>query len=333
MKDLIAPLMQACASSDSAEASKARGVLIQAIAEPIRKGVFDGPVLYNTVFDKVSTNGDRAPRFDIHFVVPGTEANYAGYAVPNCGMIPYRLVEGDEVSVPTYRIANSIDTCMHYIKNARWDVVEGMVEALRAGIVHKLNKDAGNVLMYAAADRGIVVVDSQAAQGQFTQRLVNLLHTAFARNGGGNSTSMGGSRLTDLFISPEAMANIRSWNTDQVDDITRREIWTNNGLLARIWGVNIHVLYELGVGAYLQNFAEDTLNVSMPTNGSDNHQDVELVLGLDLSRSMSFVMPVSEDLKIYEDNLRLREGKWGLWCDMYPGFAVLDPRSIMFGSF
>jgi hypothetical protein len=330
--ELLMKYLKQSVSENLLEAAQAKQMFCKAAEVPIRKGIFDGPVLFDKVFNKISTPDDPAPRFPIHFLTPGTENEFAAYTVPQCGAIPYRTVSGEDIYIHTYRIANSIDACKHYIRRARWDVMQDMLEAYKAGFTYKLNKDAGHVLMKAGTDRGIVVADGQALQGQFTLRLMNLLITAMARNGGGNSTSMGGFRLTDLLISLEAMDDIRSWNTDQVDEYTRREIFTNNGML-RFHNVNLHVLYELGVGQELQDFAEDTLGIAMPVNGADNHTDVELCVGLDLSKRNTFVMPVSQEMNMSQDPYLDRMGRWGVYGDMEIGFGVLDARAVMLGSY
>ena len=79
-------------------------------------------------------------------------------------------------------------------------------------------------------------------------RLVSLLKTVMRRNGGGNSASNNRGLLTDLYVSPEAMEDIRNWGVDQVDEVTRREIYTaaDGSVKQDIFGVNLHDLDELG---------------------------------------------------------------------------------------
>jgi hypothetical protein len=116
-------------------------------------------------------------------------------------------------------------------------------------------------LLAAGVDRNIVVYDSDAATGQFTKRLVSLMKTVMRRNGGGNSASNNRGMLTDLYVSPEAMEDIRNWGVDQVDEVTRREIYTAaDGSVNRVFGVNLHDLDELGDGQEYQLFYENTLS-------------------------------------------------------------------------
>ena len=82
------------------------------------------------------------------------------------------------------------------------------MEVLEASFVKKMNDDGWHTILAAGVDRNIVVFDSDAAAGQFTKRLVNLMKTVMRRNGGGNSSSNNRGQLTDLYVSPEAMEDL-----------------------------------------------------------------------------------------------------------------------------
>ena len=146
------------------------------------------------------------------------------------------------------------------------------------------------------------------------------------RNGGGNSASNNRGMLTDLYVSPEAMEDIRNWGVDQVDEFTRREIYTAaDGSINRIFGVNLHDLDELGDGQEYQLFYENVLSGSM---GSDN----EIVVGLDLRKRDSFIMPVRQEVQIFEDDTLHRQKRAGFYGWAEQGFAVLDNRRVLLGS-
>ena len=176
----------------------------------------------------------------------------------------------------------------------------------------------------------IVVFDDDAANGQFSKRLVSLMKTVMRRNGGGNSTSNNRGALTDLYVSPEAMEDIRNWGVDQVDEVTRREIYVANdgsNVLTRIFGVNLHALDELGEGQEYQLYYENVLSGTMPAS------DVEIVVGLDQSKRDSFIMPVREQVQIFEDESLHRQKRAGFYGWAEQGFAVLDNRRVLLGSF
>jgi hypothetical protein len=216
-------------------------------------------------------------------------------------------------------------------RDARWDVVGRAMEVLEGSFVKKMNDDGWHTILAAGVDRNIVVYDSDAAPSQFTKRLVSLMKTVMRRNGGGNSASNNRGLLTDLYVSPEAMEDIRNWGIDQVDEITRREIYTAaDGTLNRVFSVNLHDLDELGVGQQYQLFYENTLNGTLPTGGTGN--DTEMVVGLDLRKRDAFIMPVREQVQIFEDESLHRQKRAGFYGWAEQGFAVLDNRRVVLGS-
>jgi hypothetical protein len=155
------------------------------------------------------------------------------------------------------------------------------------------------------------------------------MKTSMTRLAGGNSASPNRGILTDIYLSPEALEDIREWDHDEVDDLTRREIFEagdGEGTLGRIYGVNLHPLAELGVGQEFQTYFA-TLGASMGTD------DEEIVIGLDLSKNDSFVMPVKRPLQIFEDDMLHRRQKAGFYGWQEHGFACLDGRRVLIGSF
>jgi hypothetical protein len=203
------------------------------------------------------------------------------------------------------------------------------MEVLEAQFTKKMNDDQWHLLISAGYDRNVVVYDADATAGFLTKRLVSLMQVFMRRHGGGNSSSAGKGVLTDIFLSPEAIEDIRNWGVDQIDEVTRREIYTagdNAERMTRIFGVNLHELYELGEGQQYELFYESQLGAALPSG------DVEILVGLDLQKNDSFIMPVREAVSIFADPMlhrQQREGFYG-WTEL--GFAVLDSRRVLLGS-
>ena len=308
------------------EAIAANSEFAKALEQPLRQGVLNGDIL-DGIFEPVLLAQSATPEFPLDFLAPGTEKDFVAYTIPNHGYIPQRHVEGDYVMVPTYDIGASIDYLLKYARDARWDVVGRAMEVLESSFVKKMNDDAWHTLLAAGVDRNIVVYDSDANASQFTKRLVSLMKTVMRRNGGGNSASNNRGLLTDLYVSPEAMEDIRNWGVDQVDEVTRREIYTAaDGAINRVFGVNLNDIDELGVGQEYQLFFDNTLGASMP--GSDT----EIVVGLDLRKRDSFIMPVRQEVQIFEDDSLHRQKRAGFYGWAEVGFAVLDNRRVLIGS-
>ena len=269
-------------------------------------------------------------QFTLDLLATGTDNQHVAYTHPGHGRIPERAVEGDYVMVPTYSVASSIDYLLRYAREARWDVVGRAMQVLEAGFVKKMNDDGWHTLLAAGVDRNILVYDADAAQGQFTKRIVSLMKTVMRRNGGGNSGSLNRGRLTDIYLSPEALEDIRNWGIDQVDEVTRREIYQagdDGAAITRVFGVNLHDMDEIGEGQEYQRFFTDQLLGGLASS------DSELIVGLDLSANDSFIMPIKQDIQIFEDDALHRHQRAGFYGWAEIGFAVLDNRRILLGSF
>jgi hypothetical protein len=313
-------------SLNKEEALAANAEFAKALELPLRQGILNGDIL-SGIFEPIQLNQGATPEFPLDFLAPGTEKDFVAYTIPNHGYIPERHVEGDYVMVPTYDVGASIDYLLKYARDARWDVVGRAMEVMEAQFVKKMNDDGWHTLLAAGVDRNIVVFDSDASAGQFTKRLVSLMKTVMRRNGGGNSTSANRGKLTDLYVSPEAMEDIRNWGVDQVDEVTRREIYVAaDGTLNRVFGINLHDLDELGEGQEYQLFYSNVLSGTLPVN------DVELVVGLDMTKRDSFIMPVREAVQVFEDDTLHRQKRAGFYGWAEQGFAVLDNRRVLLGA-
>ena len=307
--DKFIDLVKRSGSVDRVEALDAQRELAVALEQPLRKGVLVGDVL-GGIFEKMPMEPGAAAEFPLDLLSPGTESEHVAYTNPGHGRIPERAVEGDYVMVPTYTVASSIDYLLRYAREARWDVVGRAMQVLEAGFTKKMNDDGWHTLLAAGVDRNILVYDGDAADGQFTKRLISLLKTVMRRNAGGNTGSISRGAMTDLYCSPEAIEDIRNWGIDQVDEVTRREIYNSSddgAPLTRVFGVNLHDIDELGEGQEYQLFYSNQLG------GSLNGTDPELVVGLDLSANDSFIMPIKQEVQVYEDASLHRQQRAGFY--------------------
>lgn len=327
--DEFIALLQRSGSSDKAVALDAQREIAKALELPLRKGIMFGDVVTG-IFEKMVLEPGSSPEFPLDLLAPGTERDYTAYTNPGHGRIPEKHVEGDYVMVNTYGITNSIDFLLRYAREARWDIVARAMQVLESGFVKKINDDGWHTVLAAAVDRNILVYDGDAAAGQFTKRLISLAKTVMLRNGGGNSVTATG-RLTDLYLSPEAIEDVRNWGIDQLDEVSRREVYQSadsGAPLTRIFGVNLNGLFEFGDGQEYQTFFTSDLGGSLGPNS-----DVELIVGLDLNARDSFVMPVKREVEIFEDeglHRSQRQGYYG-WAEI--GFGVLDNRRVLAASF
>lgn len=327
--DEFIALLKQSGDGDMNTAQAAQREFAKALELPLRKGVLAGDVLGN-IFETIPVEAGAGTEFPLDLISPGMEGEHVAYTNPGHGRIPERSVEGDYVMIPTYSITSSIDYLLRYAREARWDIVGRAMQVLEAGFVKKMNDDGWHTLLAAGVDRNILVYDGDATAGMFSKRLVSLMQTVMRRNAGGNTGSSNRGRLTDLYVSPEALEDVRNWGLDMVDEVTRREIYTaseGGAPITRIFGVNLHDLDELGEGQEYQEFFKSDLSGAL--EGSDD----ELVVGLDQSSNDSFVMPIKQQLEVFEDPTLHRQQRAGYYGFMELGFGVLDNRRILLGSF
>ena len=217
-------LLKRAGSADKAEALLAQHEIAKAIELPLREGVLDGDIA-GGIFERITMEPGTSTEFPLDLLSPGQEDEFVAYTNPGNGRIPERTVEGDYVMIPTYSVTNAIDMLLRYVREARWDVVSRAARVLEAGFVKKMNDDAWHTLLAAGVDRNVLVYDADAAAGQFTKRQISLMKSVMRRNAGGNSASLNRGSLTDVYLSPEGLEDIRNWGVDQADETTRREIY------------------------------------------------------------------------------------------------------------
>ena len=327
--DEFIQILRDTGSSNQEHAYAAQREFAKALETPLRKAVLVGNILGN-IFENIPVEAGSSTEYPLDLISPGLEGEHVAYTNPGHGRIPERSVESDYVMIPTYGITSSIDYLLRYAREARWDIVGRAMQVMEAGFVKKMNDDGWHTLLAAGVDRNILVYDGDATAGMFSKRLVSLMQTVMRRNAGGNTGSGDRGRLTDLYVSPEALEDVRNWGFDQVSDAVRTQIYNsgeNGAPITNIFGVNLRDLDELGEGQEYQAFFEDGLG------GSVQASDSELVIGLDQGANDSFVMPMKQQVSIHEDPTLHRQQRVGWYGFAELGFGVLDNRRIILGSF
>jgi len=300
-------LLKATASAgDSGE--QAREAFAAALTAPLRKSR-----------DKASTVRGI---FTVDNLQPGADARYpldindiTGFVMPKEGAIPQNVVAGDEIWIPTFEIASSVYWKLQFARDGRFDVVARAKNRLANSIV-KLEEENGWHVLLAGADAS--AREQHITSSGFTKELLSNAKVVMTR---------AGSVLTDMYISPEAMADVRSWDNAAVDEQTRRDIFVAGGL-AKIYDVMLHVMEEFGNGReYNKYFCNNC-----PTN-SLTEANVEIQIGLDTSTNDAFYMPVRQELTTYADPTAIKELKQGVIAYEDLGFAVVDTRRMCYTYF
>lgn len=321
-------VLKKCGSNDGNIATAALGEIAKAFVVPLRQGVLRGDIV-EKIYQPIdfTKNPGTSIEFPVDLLSPGSEKEFIAFTIPNTGRIPERHVEGDYVMVRTYDVGASIDCAMKYLRDGRWDIMGRMLQVIEAMFVRKANTDGFHTLLAAAAGRGLTINDTLASDGLFTKRLLVLLRDTMRRQAGGNSASINRGKLTDVYMSVEALSDMASWDLTQVDDQTRNRIYNSpDGTIKSIFNIDLHDLDELGVGQEFETYIEQSLSTSLP--GSKT----EFLLGLDLMNRDSFAHPVRADIEIFEDMNFHRSRRVGLYGTAEHGWAVLDSRRVILGA-
>lgn len=164
----------------------------------------------------------------------------------------------------------------------------------------KIAETVGLPVQIDAIERGIEIYDAPAEQGQFTKKLIQLAKTVMRRNGGDNH---------DLYVSPEAMDDIRKWGIDQMDETTRREIMelhrhglVSDGTVASPW-------YQPSDRSKIQQEQHfEQLHMSEWKDPREywvgNNEDWDTPTNWDNNR----VPPCNSDKVVFDDNYRDDDG-------------------------
>ena len=305
--------------------------------EPIRSGDLDEDTI-SDIFLTVPVAKGQEIDFPIDFYQTTDRDKFWAYTIPDHGYLPQRYASAGSVKIGTYRIGSSIDFWIRYIEQARWDVLSRGLEVYRNGYTKKLNSDGWSCLAASAYYRNIVISDDAAAPNQLTPRLLSLMQVFMKRNGGGNMTSSG-FQLTDLFISPEAAASMRSWDLSLVPEKVRESMFAKReGIpIANLFGIDIQEHEDLGIGQPLQQL------LTLPVGAGGGFGLVlpggtrEIVLGMDGRNTGRFAkMPVrNPGLETFSDasSYTHRSQTIGYYGWMETGFCNLDNGWMLLGSY
>lgn len=259
------------------------------------------------------------------------------------------LSELQTVIVPTDTYVGEVSWQNKFARAGRLDVIASYIHKLGQAMVRKEELNGWAVLMSTAnatTNSLAHVVSSATVTGIFYPELLNAMLTRAKRinTSVGKGTAVAAPQgLTDIYLSPEAMADVRSFSYNPVNtrdasggtppdtdsgpvalpEDMRKQILAGAGLPS-IFGLVLHELNELGL-----NFSYDKLFSSYYTGSFTKGTD-EVVVGLDQSRDSS-VLPIKGDLIVANDIFHSRSDKSGVIASEELGFAVLDDRNTIFG--
>lgn len=277
------------------------------------------------------------------------------------GGLPSSHIEGmSEMKISTYRLDSAVSFLKRYARRGRLDVISKAIERMVQEVLVKQERNAWAVIMRALAEArtaGLTHVQHANTALRFLPEDMNAMMVRIKRINAswadGTPSEPYSRGLTDLYVSPEVMREVRgfAYNPVQVTaggaslsnstmglpDNVRQNIWDSAGM-SELYGVVLHELLELGLlKKYEKLFASFATagdftgpgGVGNYATGTDH-----LCVGFDLSRD-AFIRPVARQHEsggtftaLPDDQYVARAEKTGFYGFLEEGRVCLDARAV-----
>lgn len=351
-------LLKSVVAKDKSVAMKAQESLAALIGNTIDQVL---PLMNSSalIYEDFAFDHDSDPSIPLDLFEDVDEGYIKVWSQSIAGGMPTNLIHGmGEYKFTTYRLDSAISFLNRYAKDARLDVLAKGIERMAQEIAVKQEYNAWATLLKAAADgtnnAGDPNAISATTAGVFQIHDLNRILTAQARLfdawNGGTPVRVNRKGVTDFFVSPEIMEDIRAFayepmNTRATPDTSestalglpesvRAKFFGNVGV-PELYGKQFHELLELGV-AKPYGVLFDSFYSNGTTTFANATQD--LVIGADLSAG-AFLRPVSlqptQDIDVsssvvtmVDDQFLARQEQFGFYTKVEEGRLILDNKAL-----
>lgn len=343
-------------ATEAAQASEAFAAFIAPVAQKVLSQAGTASLLYSdSVYDE-----DDSPSIplDLYYNEGADFVNVWSQGM--AGGLPSSQVSGlSEMKIATYRLDSAVSFLKRYARRGRLDVVSKAVERMVQEVLVKQERNAWAVVLKALAEattNSLAHVVASNAENTFAvadlsdlMTRVKRINTSFAN---GTPSDMDSKGLTDLFVDPETMADVRGFAYNPVNNVgsktsgpvalpsnVREDIFRSAGM-SEIFGVVLHELIELGQGKkYNTLFGEmvDASGVTIPGGGGGTWStaDDKILVGADLGRE-AFIRPVARQAEggatftaLPDDQFVARQEKTGFYGYLEEGRVCIDARAVV----
>ena len=357
-------LIQDLVTKDVTKRSDARLALAAFIARVIQEVIpqasTSGAIYSDLTFDQ---NSDATIPLDLYRDEAAGYFNIWSQAI--AGGIPTQVTHGvSEMKVQTFSLDSAISFRYKWAEQSRLDVIAKSLTKLAQEFTIAQDLQAWTVAftaLAAATHNGKKhVVRSNTAGVLLLEDFNKLLTHAKRINASFNNGTPDPSRgrgITDLFVSPEIMEQVRSMayqpqNTRSGATTTsgatsiaapeslREQVFRNGGV-SELYNISLHELLELGVGyAYnnlFDNLAGATEYVKFDGSSSAVFDGTasQLLVGVDATRE-SLIRPVEVNTETRgqytveeDDSFVKRSGKFGYFVKVEEGRICIDDRCLL----
>lgn len=324
--------------------------------------VLEPTAIANRIFDDtIKYGGSNIPEIPIDTYFGIGEGAFDLWSTAYPGGLQYNEISGGEVfRFRPYRIDSAVAWNLDYAREARLDVVNKAMQRMLKEVLVKSQYQAFSVLAQALGSartngRGHVIPsfskETNSAK-KFQIEDVNRLKVLLKRlnMSWANGTTLDGGGLTDLFLSPEMMADVRRMaynpqNTTAVPDTQEstvlglpdgiRERIFRDPNVTSIWDINLNEMTELGVGGpynllFNKYYTTNGTNPAAPTWAPSTD---EIIIGIDANMG-AFARAVQTDgkgntfqMEVDDQHFR-RSNKAGYFGFLQESWLVGNSRAI-----
>ena len=340
--------------SKSPEISRPATEAFAAFIGPVVRRVLEQANTASYVYTDVEYDEDDNPSYplDLFYDQNGKDPYTTVWSQQMAGGLPSSQVSGNsELKIATYKLDSAVSFLKKYARKSRLDVVSKGIERMANEILVKQDRNAWAVILRGLAEAkgkwgsgaagSNIVTDTNT--GPVSLANLNSLLTKMKRlnasYANGTPAAAYSKGITDLFVSPEVVANLRAISFsafaapadatgnqyEQVGDGIKDEMWRAGGF-GNIFGMNVVEMYEFGTG--------QKYNTLFDTWGTINNTQ-EVMVGIDRSTD-AFVRPVARNAEtgstftaLPDDQYAQRQDKVGFYGGLEEGRVLLDARAVV----
>jgi len=353
-------LVKAMGSTNKVQALEAQDAFAAFIAPVIQEVLLQAGTA-SAIYEDMTYDEDDSPSIPVDLYYGEPEGTFSVWQQTVAGGLPTQQIGSfQEIKVSTYPLDSAISFDKRYVRKCRLDVVARGLERLSNDVLLKQERNAWYVVLKMLADAQTKGVNhafraqtSNVFQIDDINKAITLLKRLNAAYTGGTPIGNEGRGLTDLYVSPEIMEQIRGFaynpvNTTQavggstsipLSDSVRERIFNAAGM-TDIWGVTLHELLELGVDRKY-NVLFDQIAASKTFAKPDGTSNItfdsttdQLLIGIDRSRR-SFIRTLAVNAETGgsfnlrpDDQFLARSGKVGFYGGLEEGRVALDARAV-----
>ena len=346
-------LIKALGSKNKLTSLEAQEALAAFIA-PVARQVIEFGGTANLIYTQSTYNEDDQPSvpLDLYY---NEGVDYAQVWQQNmAGGVPTNQVYGiDELLVSTYRLDSAVSMLKKYARKARLDVVSKTISKMLNEVLIKQEKNQWSILLKALAEATdvdgnthlISATTANVFQIDDLNRLFTKVRRINAAFNAGTPAASDSRGLTDIFVSPEILEDIRAFayepmntravpNTDEstavpLPDAVRQKIYDNAGA-SEIYGVLIHEVLEFGDNRVYNNLFDTFYSGTPSFTGATD----QLVLGVDKGRESCLKLVAQNAdsgdtfVAVPDDQFLSRSEKIGWYGSVEQGNVVVDARAL-----